>query len=405
MVDQIWNYLSHQLATNQFFSGAALTGLLASVAYQLKSVPLLIWARLQRYMMFNVFVVEDEYLASALDEYMAAKHANLLRNVEVRTSWSEGYALAHDNDYVRIWYKRRRLTISKHREKLENASYSSNRYTRSYNISGLLAKGAIKIFMSEVLAFKKAEDERRVLETKKIKAYSIEGNDWSYGITINPKAFSKIHLQGKEDIVKDLDQFKANKEKYESLGIPVKRGYLFYGTPGNGKSTIAAAIADYMKYNIYSLDISDMNSNGFKKAFRNIPSNSVVVLEDIDAIGTSRKKETKEKGPKDGNVVSLSVLLNALSGINQKQNIITVITTNHIEQLDAALTREGRCDFKMEIVNPSKAIAEEYLTNVFEETITLNNYTERPFVELQEIVIRNMRNRNECIQVVEGDMG
>jgi len=47
--------------------------------------------------------------------------------------------------------------------------------------------------------------------------------------------------------------------------------------------------------------------------------------------------------------VSFSGLLNALDGVASQQGRVTFMTTNHIENLDPALIRPGRCDVVVEI--------------------------------------------------------
>lgn len=167
MIDQLWNFVAHQLITNQFFSAAALSGVLMSALYTLKSVPMRIWRRLERYLMFRTFITENDFLADALNDYIAVKYPQQLRNVEVRTSNSTDVNMSHDNDYIHVWYKGRRLRISKTREKLENASQSFNRYVRNYSISGLLAKSAIKNFILQVMEYKNEKDRRELQEKKK----------------------------------------------------------------------------------------------------------------------------------------------------------------------------------------------------------------------------------------------
>jgi chaperone BCS1 len=43
-----------------------------------------------------------------------------------------------------------------------------------------------------------------------------------------------------------------------------------------------------------------------------------------------------------------------LDGITTSENRIVVMTTNHVEHLDGALIRPGRCDVKVYIGNPKK---------------------------------------------------
>lgn len=173
MIEQAWNFISHQLATNQFFSCAALTGVLMSVLYTLKPLPMQIWSRVHRHIVFKAFVEEEDTLCSSLDIYIHQKYPKKLKNVEVITVKDE-MSMSHDNDYIHIWYKGRRILISKHREKLENASNPSNRYVRSYNVSGIWAKKAIQSLILEVMAFAKKYREEEKSRRKKIDTYVLD---------------------------------------------------------------------------------------------------------------------------------------------------------------------------------------------------------------------------------------
>ena len=88
----------------------------------------------------------------------------------------------------------------------------------------------------------------------------------------------------------------------------------------------------------------------------------MLAIEDIDAAFDGRKKKAK---------VTFSALLNCLDGLFYKDELITIITTNHIEKLDKALIRPGRVDLKLEITNPGKDEVEEYLSIFYSQTITI----------------------------------
>ena len=54
----------------------------------------------------------------------------------------------------------------------------------------------------------------------------------------------------------DLTKFSQGKEYYKKIGKAWKRGYLLYGPPGTGKSSMIAAMADFLKYDIYDLELT-----------------------------------------------------------------------------------------------------------------------------------------------------
>ena len=134
-------------------------------------------------------------------------------------------------------------------------------------------------------------------------------------------------------------------------GVPYRRGYLLHGPPGTGKTSFTQAIAGALKLNICYLNLSNgnMDDDGLNRALNNAPSQSIILLEDIDGIFVAR--ESVNQG-RDGGV-SFSGLLNALDGVRSQEGRILFMTTNHKEKLDPALLRPGRCDFQVKLDNAS----------------------------------------------------
>lgn len=62
----------------------------------------------------------------------------------------------------------------------------------------------------------------------------------------------------KADIVKDAEYYySASSRKYfADCGIPYRRGYLFHGPPGTGKSSFSAALAGHLGCDIYHVSSS-----------------------------------------------------------------------------------------------------------------------------------------------------
>ncbi|XP_073357892.1 AAA-ATPase At2g46620-like [Aegilops tauschii subsp. strangulata] len=54
----------------------------------------------------------------------------------------------------------------------------------------------------------------------------------------------------------DLESFLKGRAYYHCLGRVWRRSYLLYGPPGTGKSTFAAAMARFLRYDIYDIDLS-----------------------------------------------------------------------------------------------------------------------------------------------------
>ncbi|KAI8029260.1 AAA-ATPase [Camellia lanceoleosa] len=126
----------------------------------------------------------------------------------------------------------------------------------------------------------------------------------------------------KYDIIDDLRSFFELRDYYRRIGKPWKRGYLLHGPPGTGKSTMIAAMANELNYDVYDLEFTVVTSNAnLKKLLNRTPCNSILVIEDIDCLSDiSSLREKKQSDDKDKeNVkfekVTLSALLNCIDGL------------------------------------------------------------------------------------------
>ncbi|KAM1859677.1 hypothetical protein ACFX13_011949 [Malus domestica] len=87
----------------------------------------------------------------------------------------------------------------------------------------------------------------------------------------------------KEELINDLDRFVKRKEFYGRVGKAWKRGYLLYGPPGTGKSSLIAAMANYLKFDVYDLELMQIRSNSeLRRLLVSTANRSIQVIEDID---------------------------------------------------------------------------------------------------------------------------
>jgi chaperone BCS1 len=191
-----------------------------------------------------------------------------------------------------------------------------------------------------------------------------------------------------ETIKEDVKKFNGSQEKYNKLGIKYKRTYLFYGPAGTGKSSLATAIANYSNRNILSINISkDMTDATLIKVIAGRPEKSIILFEDIDCLFANLKRSEVEVEVKEGekktennNKVTLSCILNILDGSYTPEDVIFILTTNHIDKLDEAIRRDGRTDVKLEITRPNVDTINRYLEYVNKQTgkvidVTVNENT------------------------------
>lgn len=158
----------------------------------------------------------------------------------------------------------------------------------------------------------------------------------------------------KSTVIHELDAFFSAKEIYESMGVAWKRGLLFVGPPGNGKTHAIKALVQHTgKPCLYIRSFKgddfhppQMNVEMvFRRARQAAPC--ILVLEDLDSL---LDKEY------------LSAFLNAMDGFADNSGIFTIATTNHPDKIDIALVeRPSRFDRKVEFTLPEAPERASYI--------------------------------------------
>jgi len=180
----------------------------------------------------------------------------------------------------------------------------------------------------------------------------------------HPRTFDSLILDHeiKQDIINDVNLFISSEEKYRRLDIPYRRGFLFEGPPGNGKSTIVECIATLTERPVFYMCLSqkELDDNDLFKLISRVGHKSIILLEDVDAAFVNR-----DKTGKDSSQVTMSGLLNALDGQMAPYGAIYIMTTNHKDRLDPALIRPGRADRHWKFDNASSYQSGEMFKRFF----------------------------------------
>lgn len=92
--------------------------------------------------------------------------------------------------------------------------------------------------------------------------------------------------------------------------------------------------------------------------------------------------------------MNLATILNAIDGVGAGESAIYIFTTNHLEQLDAALIRPGRIDLCLEIGYACVETLNDFCKSFYDKEIpemeTFEIKDGLTFAELQVDVMRGM---------------
>lgn len=215
----------------------------------------------------------------------------------------------------------------------------------------------------------KEKTEERTFTSNLISDLSDENNQ-------NYESFDCLFNDQKYKIMKDLDKLN-DVNYYKKNGFKRKKGYLFHGVPGSGKTSSVMAMANYTKRHIVEIPLSRVKTNTEfeeiinKTSINNIPfkKNEIIILFDefersLEIIKNNEKpKDTsgenlaklvssltdkKDGEPKDydtsSDKLSLGTLLSRLDGIGSYNGLIIVATTNNVKLIDPVIYRDGRLD-------------------------------------------------------------
>jgi chaperone BCS1 len=110
-----------------------------------------------------------------------------------------------------------------------------------------------------------------------------------------PLCTVSLDEQQKAQITIDLNEYlqPSTARWYASRGIPYRRGYLFHGPPGTGKTSLGFALAGIFGLGIYCVSLSEMGltESHLATLFGNLPQRCIVLLEDVDAAGLRRNND------------------------------------------------------------------------------------------------------------------
>ena len=204
----------------------------------------------------------------------------------------------------------------------------------------------------------------------------------------NFETFDTMYSVHKNNLISDINRLK-DIEYYKKSGAKRKKGYLFYGPPGCGKTSSVIAMANYDKRHILEIPMSRIKTNSDIEEILNITNihnvnfkkEEIIILFDeidtgLDSIqkrdserdrdqGQGRERDLGKDNESTENIkdnllktlvnskcendllpnrdkICIGTILSRFDGVGSYNGIIIIATTNCIDKISPAVYRHGR---------------------------------------------------------------
>jgi cell division protease FtsH len=166
-------------------------------------------------------------------------------------------------------------------------------------------------------------------------------------------------VAGADEARRDLLEFARmirGEVDYGAVGARTPKGVLLAGPPGTGKTLLARATAGEGRVNFIACAGGDFGGMLVGQGARDVGqlmatarrmAPCIVFIDEIDAVGKKRGQRSH-----DDYETTLTKLLAEMDGVSPSQGVFFLAATNHVEALDAALTRPGRFDRIVQVPLP-----------------------------------------------------
>ncbi|XP_073001661.1 AAA-ATPase At2g46620-like [Typha latifolia] len=191
------------------------------------------------------------------------------------------------------------------------------------------------------------------------------GRGWSSAPFTHPATLDTVAMDADlmARIRADLEAFLKGRAYYHRLGRVWRRSYLLYGPPGTGKSTFAAAMARFLSFDVYDLDLSREDDADLRDLLMRTTPKSLILIENLDLYLNNNSSSSSS------NNARIKKLLDFMDGIlsccGEERVMVFTISGDSKDELDPAVLRPGRLDvhihFPMCDFNAFKNLANSYL--------------------------------------------
>lgn len=208
--------------------------------------------------------------------------------------------------------------------------------------------------------FDKIEESIRAALSYRGKVLSLEQSPHyggsSTAITVHQmQSVDRAEIILPDRVIEELDRtiirFCANRERLRALGLQTKRGVMFYGSPGTGKTHTIRYLATQLKgHTTFLVTAEQIGLLPEYFSLARLMQPVIFVIEDADLLAKARESM---HSPQEEAL--LNHLLNEMDGLKEDADILFVLSTNKPEALEEALiARPGRIDQLIEFPKPDQ---------------------------------------------------
>ena len=348
MYEQFYVWLSAQIAGNEMFIGVVTASSIGTALYLARAVPRGLYRLALRWCTITLEVDNTDpgfvWIRVWLARHPYVRRSRRLRlsgrrDIDARQIGNGAWDLVPGEGY-HVFLHRGRPVVLHYRIDEENAR---GHFLRQH--FHLRTLGRSQAFLRSLI------HEAAVLcvGDDRVRVYDFREGYWHLSSSKRPRGLDSVILPPRQldRLVRDAEWFFASGDWYAERGIPYRRGLLFSGPPGTGKSSVVLALASRLAKPVYALNLASVTSDGaLMEAFAETPQDAILLVEDIDAIRIARARVDENGKPEAQSLgqATLSGLLNAIDGVAAPEGRLLVMTSNHPEHLDPALVRPGRID-------------------------------------------------------------
>lgn len=229
--------------------------------------------------------------------------------------------------------------------------------------------------------FERLVEEFRIKRDKNaVRIFQPEDGRWSM--------IGKLRLDHGETLVVDPDveeqffgsiqKFVDNEQWYRKRGRAYKHTVVLEGPPGTGKTSLVKAAARRFRRDLHTLNLAT-DGRSLPKLISQLQPGDMLCIEDFDDVKSlhrrtedpTKRLEMGEDDKKNDLMImdcdiQLSTFLNILQGVVELEDLIIVLTTNHIEKIDPAVYRPSRVDKTIHVPFLKDAEVKRYIDVMYD---------------------------------------